>query len=162
MAKGAFTDERACSEMTLIEFYEGLIVEAFQKFEPVWRRDVSYAQGVRWIKRNYPNREQLQLTDMNREAPVLTYTIVLPEPYMQTTIYEEIKSYRSQYELTLVIIGRELWLNATLSTACLQESVMGFIHQARSQLMNVVDCTIQLQADSEEEDNENEEVLHSR
>lgn len=130
--------------MTLLEFYRGLIVEAFQKFEPVWKQDGDYAQGYRWYKRNYPNREQLQITDLSGEAPVIMYSIVLPEQYLRTTICQEIKNYRSQYELTLVILGRELWLNAAVSTANLQESIMGFIHQARSQLMNIVDCTIQL------------------
>ncbi|MFD0672319.1 hypothetical protein [Cohnella sp. GCM10027633] len=133
--------------MTLIQFYKQLIIEAFQKFEPVWREDRRYEQGVRWIKRNYPNQEQLQITEMKHEPPVLMYSIVLPELYLQTTIYEEIKSYKSQYELTLAILDRKLWLNATVSTANLQDSIMGFIHQARGQLMNIIDCTIQLQED---------------
>lgn len=140
--------------MTLLEFYKGLTVEAFQKFEPVWREDGGYAQGFRWSKRNYPNREQLQITDLVGEEPVIMYSIVLPEPYMRTTICQEIRNYRSQYELTLVILGRELWLNAAVSTAKLQESIMGFIHQARSQLMNIVDCTIQLPYDDRAGDGE--------
>ena len=134
--------------MTLIDFYRKLILEAFQKFEPVWKLDREYKQGFRWIKKNYPNQEQLQLADLKNEAPVLIYSIVLPETYLHTTIYEEIKNYRSQYGLTLAILDRKLWLNATISTSNLQESIMGFIHQVRSQLMNIVDCTIQLQNDS--------------
>ncbi|MFC5530373.1 hypothetical protein [Cohnella yongneupensis] len=133
--------------MTLIEFYKNLIVEAFQKFEPVWQEDLKYGLGFRWIKRNYPQKEQFQITDLMSEPPVLMYSIVLPEPYLHTTIYEEIKNYKSQYELTLAILDRKLWLNATISTANLQDSIMGFINQARSQLMNIVDCTIALQDD---------------
>ncbi len=129
--------------MTLIDFYQKMIVEAFHKFEPVWRVDPEYEHGFRWIKRNYPNQEQLQLTELKDKAPLITYSIVLPESYLHTTIFEEIGNYRSQYKLTLVVLDRKLWLSATLSTSLLQESVMGFIHQARSQLMNIVDCTIQ-------------------
>lgn len=131
--------------MTLVDFYQNLIVEAFYKFEPVWKVDPEYKQGVRWIKRNYPNQEQLQLTDLKDEAPLITYSMVLPESYLHTTIFEEIGNYRSQYKLTLFVLDRKLWLSVTLSTSNLQESIMGFIHQARSQLMNIVDCTIQHQ-----------------
>lgn len=133
--------------MTLIDFYQNLIVDAFHKFEPVWRLDREYKHGIRWIKRNYPNQEQLQLTDLRDETPLITYSILLPESYLQTTIFEEIGNYRSQYKLTLFVLDRKVWLSATLSTSNLQESIMGFIHQARSQLMNIVDSTIQLQND---------------
>jgi len=133
--------------LTLIDFYQNLIVDAFHKFEPVWRLDREYKHGIRWIKRNYPNQEQLQLTDLRDETPLITYSILLPESYLQTTIFEEIGNYRSQYKLTLFVLDRKVWLSATLSTSNLQESIMGFIHQARSQLMNIVDSTIQLQND---------------
>ena len=76
--------------MTLIDFYQKMIVEAFHKFEPVWRVDPEYEHGFRWIKRNYPNQEQLRLTELKDKAPLITYSIVLPESYLRTTIFEEI------------------------------------------------------------------------
>jgi hypothetical protein len=36
-----------------------------------------------------------------------------------------------------------IWLNTSISTDKLQESTMGYIHRARSELMNVIDCVIQ-------------------
>lgn len=134
--------------VTLIDFYKLLIHEAFDNFEPVWRLDTEYKQGFRWMKCNYPNQEQLLLTNRQHDTPVLIYSIVLPEPYKRTTIGNEIRRYASDYELSLAHWDGKLWLNATVSTENLHDSIMGFIHQARGQLMNIIDCTIELQEES--------------
>lgn len=131
--------------MTLVEFYKQLVLEAFKNFEPVWQIDHTYELGYRWLKCDYPIQEQLQIMELHNEPPVLIYSFLLPESYLQTTIFEEIRRYDSEYALSLAILNNKLWLNASVSTEILHDSIMGFIHQARGQLMNIIDCTIQLQ-----------------
>jgi hypothetical protein len=132
----------------LIQFYRQLFLEAINMYEPVWEEDaVSF--GYRWHKRNYPLREQFQIRDMDPEYPALMYSLILPEAYLETTIYEEIKRYPSKYELSIVILNRQVWLNATLQTDKLQDSLMGFLYQSRGELMNILDCIIRLPAETE-------------
>ncbi|QTH41212.1 hypothetical protein J4772_27215 [Cohnella sp. LGH] len=129
--------------MKLIEFYRQLFLETSAIFEPVWEgEDIPF--GYRWHKRNYPLPEQFQIRDMNTDHPALMYSLILPETYLGTTIYEEIKRYPSEYELSIVILNRQIWLNATLQTDKLQDSLMGFLHHSRGELMNVLDCIIRL------------------
>jgi hypothetical protein len=128
--------------LKLIEFYRQLFLEAVQIFEPVWIEEEDVLFGYRWSKHNYPLMEQFQITDMHPDHPVLMYTIVLPESYLDTTIYEEVKKYSSKFDLSIVIMNRKLWLNAAMSTGMLQDSLMGFMNQARGELMNIMDCVI--------------------
>jgi hypothetical protein len=125
----------------LIHFYKRLFDEAVRAYEPVWEEEaVTY--GYLWSKYNYPLQEQFQIKDMEPDYPTLMYSLVLPESYLGTTIYEEIKRYPSKYELSIVILNRQIWLNATLQTDKLQDSLMGFLNQARGELMNILDCLI--------------------
>ena len=88
--------------------------------------------------------EQFQITDVHPDQPVLMYTIVLPERYLDSTIYEEVKKYSSVFDFSIVIMNRKLWLNAAMSSEKLQDSLMGFMTQARDELMNILDCVMQI------------------
>ncbi|QMV41416.1 hypothetical protein [Cohnella cholangitidis] len=134
--------------MKLIQFYRQLFLEATRVYEPVWEEE-AVVFGYRWHKRNYPLWEQFQIKDMEPDHPVLMYSLILPEAYLETTIYEEIKRYPSKYELSIVILNRQIFLNATLQTDKLQDSMMGFMHQARGELMNILDCIIRMPDEAE-------------
>jgi hypothetical protein len=135
--------------LKLIEFYRRSFLEAVQIFEPVWKEEEDVLFGYRWSKHNYPLLEQFQITDMHPNHPVLMYTIVFPESYLDTTIYGEVKKYSSEFDLTIVIMNRKLWLNAAISTDKLQDSIMGFMNKARSELMNIMDCVILISDNAE-------------
>ncbi|BBI35772.1 hypothetical protein [Cohnella abietis] len=135
--------------MKLTQFYRQLFLEAIQTFEPVWEEEATVLHGYRWHKHNYPLKEQFLIKDMHPDHPVLMYSLILPETYLQTTIYEEIKRYPSEYDLSIVLLNRRLWLNAVLHTDRLQDSIMGFLSQARRELMNVLDCIIRIPDDIE-------------
>ncbi|WEK53659.1 MAG: hypothetical protein P0Y55_13885 [Candidatus Cohnella colombiensis] len=128
--------------MNLSHFYRQLFVDAMTKFEPVWEEDLDSLYGFRWTKNNYPNEEQFQITMSQGGDPVLMYSMILSEEYLKTTIYEQLKGFKSSFELSLVIVNKKLWLNVTVSTDYLEDSIMGFISMARSQLMNIIDCLI--------------------
>ncbi|RKP48806.1 hypothetical protein D7Z26_20745 [Cohnella endophytica] len=130
--------------MKLAEFYKQLFQEAIKVYEPVWEEEESAMFGYRWHKNNYPLLEQFQIKDLHPGHPVLMYSLVLPETYLQTTIYEEIRRYRSPFELSIVLLNRKLWLNAALQTDKLQDSVMGYLNHARAELMNILDCVIRI------------------
>jgi len=131
----------------LIQFYRQLFMEATRVYEPVWEEE-AVPFGYRWHKRNYPLKEQFQIRDMEPDYPALMYSLILPESYLGTTIYEEIKRYPSKYELSIVILDRRIWLNATLQSDKLQDSLMGYLNQARGELTNILDCIIQLPEDA--------------
>jgi hypothetical protein len=126
-----------------------MFLEAIDAFEPVWEEEDAVLYGYRWHKRNYPLTEQFQIREMFPVDPVLMYSLVLPESYLETTIYEEVKRYRSHYDLSIVILNRKLWLNAATPTDKLQDSIMGFLNKARGELMNILDCIIALPTDPE-------------
>jgi len=125
----------------LIEFYRQLFLEAVRAYEPVWEEE-AVPSGNRWRKSNYPFKEQFRINEMEGEYPLLTYSMVLPESYLETTIYEEIKRYRSRYELSIVLLNRRIWLNAVLRADKLEDSLMGFLNHARGELMNIIDCLV--------------------
>jgi hypothetical protein len=129
--------------LKLVQFYRELFLEAVREYEPVWKEEQDVMFGYRWHKNDYPLTEQFQITDAYPSSPVLMYSMVLPESYLQTTIYEEIKGNCSPFDLSIVILNRKLWLNAALHSDHLQSSLMGFLHQARGELMNILDCIIQ-------------------
>ncbi|MFC5404528.1 hypothetical protein [Cohnella soli] len=130
--------------MKLTEFYKQLFLEAINAYEPVWEEEERVPFGYRWRKRNYPLHELFQIKDMHPGQPVLMFTLVLPETYLQTTIYEEIRRYPSAFDMSIVLYNKQLWLNAALQTDKLQDSIMGFLNQARGELMNVLDCLISI------------------
>jgi hypothetical protein len=141
------------NDVRLLEFYRQLFLEAISVYEPVWEEDTSMQFGYRWHKKNYPLKEQFQINDMSPIHPVIIYSLVLPESYLGTTIYEEIKRYPSKFELSIVILNRQLWLNAALRTDKQQDSLMGYLNQARGELMNILDCIIRLPDEGELQDN---------
>lgn len=130
--------------MRLLQFYRELFEEAVKAYEPVWEEEKGVMFGYRWQKNNYPLLEQFQITDAEPNHPVLMYSLVLSVSYLQTTIYEEVKQYSSPFDLSIIIINRNLWLNAGIQTDNLQSSMMGFLNHARSELMNILDCTIKV------------------
>ncbi len=130
-------------DVKLMQFYRRLFLEAVSAYEPVWEEEaVSF--GYRWHKRNYPLKEQFQIRDMDPGDPALVYSLILPETYLGTTIYEEVRRYRSECELSIVILDRRVWLSATLPANKLQDSLMGFLNRSRGELMNIIDCVIRL------------------
>lgn len=136
--------------MKLIQFYRDLFLEATDVYEPVWEEQDTASFGYLWHKKNYPLPEVFQIKDIHPDScnPILIYSIVLPDSYLQTTIYEEIKRYPSRYDLSIVIVNRQLQLNAALLTEKMQDSMMGYLNHARSELMNILDCIIKLPEES--------------
>lgn len=134
--------------MKLIEFYRELFLEAKMTFEPVWE-ETAVPDGYCWRKRDYPLHEQFQIKANRSGYPTILYSLILPESYLGTTIYEEIKRYPSSSELSLVILNRRIWLNAALPADKLEDSLMGHIHRSRGELMNILDCVVQLPGDIE-------------
>jgi len=130
--------------LKLMEFYRQLFLQAIHVYEPVWEEEPSVQFGYRWHKRNYPLLEQFEIKDTYPSNPILMYSLVLPEAYLETSIYEEIKYYPSRFDLSLFLLDRKLWLNAALPAGNLQDSIMGYINQARSDLMNILDNIIQI------------------
>ncbi|WP_372660488.1 hypothetical protein [Cohnella sp.] len=128
--------------MKLVQFYRELFLEAVQEFEPVWKEEENILFGYRWHKNTYPLLEQFQIKEAEPDHPVLMYSLVLPESYLQTTIYEEVRQYSSPFDVSIMIMNRRLWLNAAIQTNKLQSSVMGFMNHARSELTNILECTI--------------------
>lgn len=126
-------------EMRLSDFYKDLFEEAFCKFEPVWEADAPSPAEYRWSKANYPFREQFQIVHSEDGHPVLLFSFLLPEPYLDSTIFEEVKSYESSYGLSLIVMERTLRLVAKQPAENMRESILGFIHQARSEVMDILD-----------------------
>lgn len=140
------------NDVKLLQFYRQLFLEATSIYEPVWEEDKSIEFAYRWHKSNYTLREQFQINDMSPNHPVIIYSLVLPASYLETTIYEEVKRYPSKYELSIVILNRQIWLNAALRTDRIQDSLMGFLNQARGELMNILDCIICLPDECERQE----------
>lgn len=113
-----------------------------RRFEPVWVPDPDFPHGYRWHKRNYPIAECFQIAEQGTEAPAVMCSIILPEHYMDTTLFEEARRYPSRYNLSIAVWNLQLWLMFSVSVEYLQDSIMGFINQARSEAMNIVDLAI--------------------
>ncbi|AZN42202.1 hypothetical protein [Paenibacillus albus] len=128
--------------MKLLEFYKELFEDAASRFEPVWQADLAYSHGFRWTKDNYPIQEQFRITDMGDEPPVIMFSIVLPDMYSETNVFDEVYRYPSHNDMSIVLMSQQIWVNASLCTSKLEQSVLGFIHQARSEIMNIFDCVI--------------------
>jgi len=125
----------------LVDFYRQLFLEAVQAYEPVWEEE-NVPGGYCWRKFNYPFKEQFRINPFEGTDPTLMYSMVLPEAYLETTIYDEIKRYDSRYELSIVLLNRQIWLNAALRADKLEDSLMGFLNHARGELMNIIDCLV--------------------
>ncbi|WP_219837889.1 hypothetical protein [Paenibacillus sp. R14(2021)] len=134
--------------MKLLEFYRALFEDATSRFEPVWQLDHTYIYGYRWTKNNYPLKEQFRIYNAGDEPPLLMFSVVLPEYYAQTNVFDEVYRYPTNNEMSVVIKDRQIMVNASLCTSNLEHSVLGFIHQARSDMMNIFDCVI-LRKDSD-------------
>jgi hypothetical protein len=128
--------------MRLLEFYRALFEDATNRFEPVWHMDAGYPWGYRWTKNNYPLPEQFRIFTTGDESPILMFSVVLPNSYAKTNVFDEVYRYPTNNEMTVVIKDREIWVNASLCTSQLEHSVLGFINQARSDMMNIFDCLI--------------------
>lgn len=127
--------------MRLIQFYGQLFFDAVLQYEPVWEEQ-AVPDGYCWHKSNYPLREQFRIRDMGSDYPQLMFSMILPDSYLETTIYEDIKRYPSNYELSIVLLNRRIWLNAVLRADKLEDSLLGFMNHARGELMNIIDCLI--------------------
>ncbi|MBB6731079.1 hypothetical protein [Cohnella zeiphila] len=129
--------------MDRMAWYRSLFEEAVCKLEPMWEKDDSCTGGSRWRKRNYPFEEQFQLTRLEREVPLaIMYSFLLPEIYLQASIFEELRRYESGFELSYILMDRMLRLVITLPVDELRGTLLGFIHQARAEFMDILDWIV--------------------
>ncbi|SDW54712.1 hypothetical protein [Paenibacillus sp. CF384] len=128
--------------MKLLDFYRDLFDEATSRFEPVWEVDEDYTHGFKWTKENYPIQEQFRITDMGDEPPIVMFSVALPDMYAETNVFDEVYRYPTHNEMSIVIMNRKVWVNASLCTSKMEHSVLGFVHRARSEIMNIFDCAI--------------------
>lgn len=125
--------------MRLSDFYKDLFEEAFCKFEPVWEAEPPSPAEYRWSKTNYPFKEQFQIVHSEDGHSVLLFSFLLPEPYLESAIFEEVKRYESSYGLSLIVMEKTLRLVAKQPADNMRESILGFIHQARGEVMDILD-----------------------
>ena len=129
--------------MDRIEWYKSLFEEAVCKVESLWEKDGSCNGGYRWRKRNYPFEEQFQLSRPDREGPLaIMYSFLLPEIYTQAAVFEEVRRYESRFELSYFVMERTLRMVITLPVDELHGTLLGFIHQAREEFMDILDWIV--------------------
>ncbi|QHT62075.1 hypothetical protein GXP70_20230 [Paenibacillus lycopersici] len=128
--------------MNLLEYYRDAFIESTNRFEPVWERDDRSGNPYQWIKRNYPYTERLQLLEQEDAHPKILFSIELPEQYMNTSLIEEVAGSNSRFELSIASGNQKMYLNAAISVDRLQNTVMGHLHQVRSEILSLLEIAI--------------------
>ncbi|CAN7616502.1 hypothetical protein LJR153_004624 [Paenibacillus sp. LjRoot153] len=131
--------------MNLIDYYREQFLELKSQFEPNWEEDPFYQFGFRWnafTTNRY--KEFFQLTQIQGEPLYLMYAIELPEKYKNTNISEVVKSASSSYELTMYYFSEKILLTSCVSIDNLQQTSLGFLNQARGEIIDLVFSAIQL------------------
>ncbi|WP_127581607.1 hypothetical protein [Paenibacillus koleovorans] len=132
--------------MNLLFYYRELFAEASKEYEPGWEEDRGFKDGFRWRKKGgRHNTEVFQIEEWHHECPVLRFAYLLPSTYSETTLCEEVDRYKSNYELKMHATPACVVLSAALPVEKLQESMMGFVNRARSELLDILDFTIMKQ-----------------
>ncbi|NQX58675.1 hypothetical protein [Paenibacillus qinlingensis] len=131
--------------MNLIHYYREQFLELKSQFEPNWEEEPFYQFGYRWnafTANMY--KEFFQMTQMQNEPLCLMYAIELPEIYKNTNISEVVKRVSSSYELSMYVFSEKILLTSCISIENLQQTSLGFLNQARGEIIDLVFSAIQL------------------
>ncbi|QHW34160.1 hypothetical protein GZH47_27440 [Paenibacillus rhizovicinus] len=133
--------------MNLLDYYRDAFVEATSKFEPVWEQEFKSGSEYQWVKRNYPYTERFQLLEQVDAHPKISFSIELPEQYMNTSLIEEVANSSSRFDLFISSGSsgcKKMFLSAVISVDHLQHTVMGHLHQVRSEILSLLEMTIEI------------------
>ncbi|NQX68987.1 hypothetical protein HQN90_22930 [Paenibacillus alba] len=131
--------------MDLKHYYRQQFLELIEQFEHHWEEDLLYQYGFRW--NSYANstyKEIFQITHFRDESLYMIYTIELPESYKKTNMSDVVKNSSSTYELSMYYLSDKILLSACVSIEHLQQTSLGFLNQARGELIDLVFSAIQM------------------
>ncbi|MEC0232116.1 hypothetical protein [Paenibacillus alba] len=131
--------------MDLKHYYRQQFLELIEQFEHHWEEDLLYHYGFRW--NSYANstyKEIFQITHFRDESLYMIYTIELPESYKKTNMSDVVKNSSSTYELSMYYLSDKILLSACVSIELLQQTSLGFLNQARGELIDLVFSAIQM------------------
>jgi hypothetical protein len=131
--------------MNLIHYYRQQFLELISQFEPNWEEDRHYRFGFRWntyAKSSF--KEFFQMTQFPSEPLYLVYAIELPERYKKMNISEVVKNASSSYELSLFLFSDKILLSSCVSIESLQQTTLGYVNQARGEIIDLVFSAIQM------------------
>ena len=72
----------------------------------------------------------------------LMYAIQIPEKYKNTNISEVVKNVSYSYELSMYLFSDKILLTSCVSVENLQQTSLGFLNQARGEIIYLVFSTI--------------------
>lgn len=125
--------------MNLIAYYRQQFIELTAQFEPYWKEEPHYSYGFRWNSTAHSTfREIFQLTQFSHEPLYLVYAVVLPESFRHTNISDVVKNAPSAYELSMYYVKDHILLTACVSMDHLQQTSLGFVNQARGEMIDLV------------------------
>ncbi|OCT14647.1 hypothetical protein A8709_25020 [Paenibacillus pectinilyticus] len=125
--------------MNLIHYYRQQFLELITQFEQSWEEEPHYKFGFLW--HSYANtsyKEMFHLTQSRQESIYLMYAIELPATYTHSNISDVIKHVASPYELSIYVFPHKLLLTSSISTDNLQQTTLGFVNQARAEIIDLV------------------------
>ncbi|MNR07540.1 hypothetical protein D3C85_1236640 [compost metagenome] len=104
-----------------------------------------YRFGFRWnsFTANL-YKEYFQITQIQDQPLYLLYAIELPERYKNTNISEVFRDVPSTYELSLVFFSDKVLLTSCVPIENLQQTSLGFLNQARGEIIDLVFSAIEL------------------
>jgi len=127
--------------MDLFQFYRKCFVESAELFEPYWNV-VEAAEGKRvWQKRLPPFTDRFVI-EQAEEGIRFSYGILLDRAYSDTDLWDIVRQYPSRYRLTLSTAESGLLLSAEISDQLLDRSIFGFLYQARSELIDMIEFAV--------------------
>jgi hypothetical protein len=131
--------------MNLIHYYREQFLELISQFEPKWEEEADFSFGYRWNSYSMNlYKEFFQMTQIQGEALYLMYAIELPEKYKNTNISDVVKDVPSSYELSMYYFSEKILLTSCVSIDNLQQTSLGFLNQARGEMIDLVFSAIQL------------------
>lgn len=131
--------------MNLIHYYREQFLELISQFEPKWEEEPFDKYGFRWNSiANNMFSEFFQITQVYGEPLHLVYGIELPSIYKHTNIDEVVKNVSSAYELSMYVLSDNILLTSGVSVDNLQQTSLGFLNQARGEIIDLVFSAIQL------------------
>jgi hypothetical protein len=131
--------------MNLIHYYREQFTELTSQFEQTWEEEPQYRFGFLWHSNaNAAFKEKFQMTQTSEEPLHLMYAIELPESYIKTNICEAIKHVKTTYELSMYVFSHKIMLTTRVSIDQLQMTSLGFINQARAEIIDLLFSSIQV------------------
>ncbi|WNR45691.1 hypothetical protein [Paenibacillus roseipurpureus] len=131
--------------MNLIHYYRQQFLELTSQFEQTWEEEPFYKIGFLWYSyANAAYKEIFQLTQTSQDPLYLVYAIELSASYKETSIGDVIKQATSAYELACYVFPDKVMVTASVSTEDLKQTSLGFINQARAEMIDHVFSAIQI------------------